>query len=76
MTDRVIVLLVVAFIGVAALGSLAGAVIIKAATSEDVPGELWQFGAVALGALGSMLVNTRSTPPNPPAPPGPVPPEA
>jgi hypothetical protein len=75
MTDRLVVLIVVFFIGLAAVGSMVGAVVIRAA-GEDIPGELWQFGGVALGALGSLLASTRSTPPNPPAPPLPnVPPE-
>lgn len=68
MTDRLVVLLVIAFIGLAAVGSLVGAVVIKAA-GEDIPGELWQYGGVALGGLMAFLVNARSTPPNPPAPP-------
>lgn len=69
MTDRLIVTLVVCFLGIAACGSAAGAVVLKA-LGNDVPGELWQFGGVALGGLASLLASTRSAPPNP-APPAP-----
>lgn len=60
-TSRFTINLVVIFIGLVVLGSIAGAIALEVA-DKTVPTELWTFGTTALGGLIGMLVNTRTTP--------------
>lgn len=60
MTSKTTVLFVVIGLGLFAIGSLAGAVVLVA-LDKSVPDQLWTLAGVAVGALGSVLASTRST---------------
>lgn len=60
MTSRTTVLAVVICLGLFALATLAGSVVLIA-SDHEVPGELWALSGTAVGALASLLASTRST---------------
>jgi hypothetical protein len=75
-TDRSIVLIVVLFIGVFAIGVLA-VVTALIFHGDTVPDPIWTLGGGALGALGTLLASTKTNPapPENPPPAPPAPPE-
>ena len=65
MTDKRTVLAVVVLLGLVALASLAGAVVLIA-FDKAVPDGIWTTGSAAVGALAAVLATTRSIPPEAP----------
>lgn len=61
-TSRTTVQMVVILLGVVALTCVIGAIILSF-QDKAAPGELWTLAGTTSGALGALLVSTRSVPP-------------
>lgn len=59
-TDRITVQMVAAFIGLCALLTMSG-IILLACMGRDIPDPLSTLGGAAIGALGSLLARTTTT---------------
>lgn len=70
-TSRTTVQMVVLLLGLVALTCVVGAIVLSY-RDKAAPGELWTLAGTTSGALGALLVSTRSVPPlvpeNPPPP--------
>lgn len=64
MTDRLVVLLVVVFLGLVGIATIVAATtIVLHSGADEVPEALWTLAGAALGALGALLARTSSSPP-------------